>query len=304
MHHVCGFQKKSITIFSLLVVSLVICFRSKNAHCETKVDSQKSERKITMKETTYAVTHYSNEHFGEVRTLIINSTPYFFTKDIATALGYSNPREAMVKHVDCGDKCMVNCNIGGEIQPVPVINEGGFYSLVNFSDLYSRLLFKRWITSEVLPDIRSRILNESTASDVKYLYDIIKSQSDTIQSMTRQLETCKTFKSDAKTYDAKSDNSKSFEPIGIDVYTFTRKLRDYYGVTFGRKGMFAWLRENGFLYSDRDHRNYPTEKYANAGWFVVKRRLSETGYLLYTQTLITPLGEKRLLQELGVDIDA
>lgn len=46
--------------------------------------------------------------------------------------------------------------------------------------------------------------------------------------------------------------------------TFTRKLRDYYGVTFGRKGMFAWLRENGFLYSDRDHRNYPTEKYANA----------------------------------------
>lgn len=256
-----------------------------------------------MKEATYAVTHYSNEHFGEVRTLIINNIPYFFTKDIATALGYSNPREATAKYVDVYDKYMVNCNIDGEVHCVSVINEAGFHSLVNFSNLYSKFLFKRWITSEVLPDIRSRILNESTASDVKYLYDIIKSQSDTIQSMTRQLETCKTFKSDAKTYDAKSDNSKSFEPIGIDVYTFTRKLRDYYGVTFGRKGMFAWLRENGFLYSDRDHRNYPTEKYANAGWFVVKRRLSETGYLLYTQTLITPLGEKRLLQELGVDID-
>lgn len=284
-------------------MSLVICFRSKNAHYETKVDSQKSERKIMMKETTYAVTHYSNEHFGEVRTLIINNIPYFFTKDIATALGYSNPREATAKYVDVYDKYMVNCNIDGEVHCVSVINEAGFHSLVNFSNLYSKFLFKRWITSEVLPDIRTHIL-ASTTPDVKYLYDIIKSQSDTIQSMTRQLETCKPFKSDAKTYDAKSDNSKSFEPIGIDVYTFTRKLRDYYGVTFGRKGMFAWLRENGFLYSDRDHRNYPTEKYANAGWFVVKRRLSETGYLLYTQTLITPLGEKRLLQELGVDIDA
>lgn len=47
---------------------------------------------------------FNNEEFGSVRTTIINGEPYFIGKDVATILGYSNPRDAISKHVDDEDK--------------------------------------------------------------------------------------------------------------------------------------------------------------------------------------------------------
>ena len=58
---------------------------------------------------------FKNEEFGEIRTLEIDGEPYFVGKDVASVLGYSNPRKALIDHVDEEDKGVTNCDtLGGK----------------------------------------------------------------------------------------------------------------------------------------------------------------------------------------------
>nr|DAE98821.1 MAG TPA: repressor domain protein [Caudoviricetes sp.] len=104
---------------------------------------------------------FQNPEFGEVRTVSIDGEPWFVGRDIALALGYSNTKDALAKHVDDDDKKMGSQNatpsikdsLGRDQYPV-FINESGLYSLVLSSKLPTAKKFKRWVTSEVLPTIR------------------------------------------------------------------------------------------------------------------------------------------------------
>ena len=91
---------------------------------------------------------------SQVRTVLINDEPYFVGKDVATILGYSNPRDALSKHVDEEDKGVANYDTPGGKQNLTVINESGVYALVFGSKLPGAKKFKRWVTKEVLPTIR------------------------------------------------------------------------------------------------------------------------------------------------------
>lgn len=97
---------------------------------------------------------FKNEEFGEVRTVVIDNEPWFVGKDVATILGYSNPRDALAKRVDDEDKGVAKCDTLGGAQDLTVINESGLYSLILSSKLPTAKKFKRWVTSEVLPAIR------------------------------------------------------------------------------------------------------------------------------------------------------
>ena len=98
---------------------------------------------------------FKHEMFGEVRTLTNeNGETFFVGKDVAQALGYSNTRKALQDHVDDEDKGVTKRDTLGGIQQMVVINESGLYSLVLSSKLPQAKEFKRWITSEVLPQIR------------------------------------------------------------------------------------------------------------------------------------------------------
>lgn len=98
---------------------------------------------------------FQNEEFGQVRVLEINGEPWLVGKDVAEALGYAKPRNAIATHVDNEDKkgAPIQGNLGG-IQEMTVINESGLYSLILSSKLPTAKKFKRWVTSEVLPSIR------------------------------------------------------------------------------------------------------------------------------------------------------
>ena len=110
---------------------------------------------------TTAITTFNNEEFGNVRTLTIDGDPWFVGKDIAECLGYSNTKDALIKHVDSEDKIMgsqnatpsITDNLGRKQFPT-FINESGVYSLILGSKLESAKKFKRWVTSEVLPSLR------------------------------------------------------------------------------------------------------------------------------------------------------
>ena len=100
---------------------------------------------------------FKHEQFGEIRTMVDKKgEPWFVGKDVAKMLGYSNTRDSLKKHVDEEDKTTVAiCDTGSKYKSQAVIiNESGLYSLVLSSKLPQAKEFKRWVTAEVLPQIR------------------------------------------------------------------------------------------------------------------------------------------------------
>ena len=97
---------------------------------------------------------FTNEQFGQIRTVLINGEPWFVGKDVAASLGYSRPDHAINSHTDPEDKLMYQIGTSGQARQMLVINESGLYSLILSSKQPSAKIFKRWITSEVIPSIR------------------------------------------------------------------------------------------------------------------------------------------------------
>lgn len=76
-------------------------------------------------------------------------------KDVAEALGYAKPLNALATHVEKGDSLKQGLTDSlGRKQDTTIINESGLYSLILGSKLEKAKEFKRWVTAEVLPTIR------------------------------------------------------------------------------------------------------------------------------------------------------
>ena len=102
---------------------------------------------------------FRNQEFGAIRTISNEQGEAMFcAKDVCDALGYSNGRDAVRKHVDGEDKTTVAiCDTGSNYKSQAIfINESGLYSLILSSKLDSAKRFKHWVTSEVLPSIRKQ----------------------------------------------------------------------------------------------------------------------------------------------------
>lgn len=98
---------------------------------------------------------FKNDVFGEVRTLTNEKGETFFVgNDVAKALGYTNLQKAIRDHVDSDDKGVNEMVTPGGNQKVIFINESGLYALILSSKLPQAKAFKRWVTCEVLPQIR------------------------------------------------------------------------------------------------------------------------------------------------------
>lgn len=97
------------------------------------------------------LTIFSNEEFGEIRTIIINGKPYFCASDVAKSLGYSNTRDAVSRHCKGVEKHDIPTKSGNQI--VSFISEGDVYRLIMKSKLPSAEKFESWVMDEVLPTI-------------------------------------------------------------------------------------------------------------------------------------------------------
>ena len=98
---------------------------------------------------------FKSKEFGQIRTCTVKGETYFVGKDVASALGYINDSKAIRDHVDEEDKRLgVQFVTPKGNRQATVINESGLYSLILSSKLESARRFKRWVISEVLPQIR------------------------------------------------------------------------------------------------------------------------------------------------------
>ena len=101
---------------------------------------------------------FQNVEFGAIRTMSNEQgEPLFCGKDVALALGYKRPEDAMAQHLEIEDSVKHRVmDSNGKLRLTTFINESGLYSLILCSKLESAKRFKRWVTSEVLPAIRKQ----------------------------------------------------------------------------------------------------------------------------------------------------
>ena len=131
---------------------------------------------------------FRSKEFGQIRTCTVKGETYFVGKDVASALGYTNTNQALIKHIDEEDKQTSRFEMGGQKYTMTVINESGLYSLILSSKLDSARRFKRWVTSEVLPAIRKngRYELESKAKELQQQNRLLESKNILLEEITAQ----------------------------------------------------------------------------------------------------------------------
>lgn len=199
----------------------------------------------------------------EVRSLLINSEPWFVGKDVAEVLGYERADNAIRNHIDKEDKLMHQISTSGQNRNMTIINESGLYSLVLSSKLPSAKKFKRWVTSEVLPALRKtgQYQVKELSGQELMAKALIEAQS-VLAAKDKQIEE---MKPKALFADAVATSHTS-----ILVGELAKILKQN-GIDMGQKRLFAWLREKGYLIKRQgtDY-NMPTQKAMELGLFEIK----------------------------------
>jgi prophage antirepressor-like protein len=148
----------------------------------------------------------------QVRTVVIEDEPYWVATDVCRILGYRNAADALVKHVDEEDSMVSRIATPSRgLQNVKVINESGLYSLILRSKLPAAKPFKRWVTSEVLPQIRKT---------GKYApSSILPSHLETAKELVATLERVEELKPKAEAHEIRGG-----EAVADIVYVIRQRL--------------------------------------------------------------------------------
>lgn len=163
---------------------------------------------------------FNNEEFGQVRTIEINGVPYFVANDVAKALGYKRPADAIYTH--CKGSVKHRHLTPGGMQELKIIPEGDLYRLIAHSKLESAERFESWLYDEVLPTIRKTggyvnnddifintylpFADDTTKALFKTTLTTVRKQNEVIASQNKQIETQKQeIKEQKETIDHKED---------------------------------------------------------------------------------------------------
>lgn len=228
---------------------------------------------------------FENPEFGAVRTVELNGEPWLVGKDVAKALGYAKPENAIGTHVDSDDKTttLIQGTGSNYKSKAVLINESGLYSLVLSSKLPTARKFRHWVTSEVLPSIRRHGL---------YAVDELLSNPDLMIQAMEQLkaERAKNLQLSEKVrQDAPKvlfADSVAASHTSILVFDLAKLLRQN-GVNIGGNRLFDWMRQNGYLVKRRGADwNMPTQRSMEMGLFEVKETsvTHSDGHVTVTKT--------------------
>lgn len=212
---------------------------------------------------------FENEQFGQLRGMTIEGEPWFVGKDVAQVLGYKNPSNAIVNHVDEEDKTSYLIQVSGSSYKANTtfINESGLYALILSSKLPQAREFKRWVTAEVLPQIRRTggYIPVSREDDEKTI--LCKA----VEILQRTLQQREAF------IEEQRPKVQFAEAVtGGDGSILIRdlaKLLTQNGIPIGQNRLFGWLRRHGYLFQ-RETR--PIQRWVEQGLFDTTLTLVQT----------------------------
>lgn len=209
---------------------------------------------------------FENPEFGSIRTVEQDGEPWLAGKDVAAALGYSNPRDAISKHVDDEDKGVAKCDTLGGNQNMTIINESGLYSLILSSRLPTAKKFKHWVTSEVLPSIRKTggyISGQENMSDSELMAKALLVAQRQINQRDARIAEMQPK--------ALFADSVAASKTSILIGELAKILKQNGVENMGQNRLFEWLRSNGYLIRRKgtDY-NMPTQRAMELKLFEIK----------------------------------
>ncbi|NPC90987.1 phage repressor protein/antirepressor Ant [Bacillus sp. WMMC1349] len=226
---------------------------------------------------------FNHKIFGDLPVMIVDGVEWFGAKEIAKALSFSKPHNAIQNHVEEDDSAVhgVIDRIGRK-QKKKFVNESGLYDLIfgaakqgNNREIKEKAKkFKRWVTSEVLPIIRKTGGYVNKGNEEQFIKNYFPSFSDEVKQamvldlrnqnnqLKKQIEQNK-----PKVLFADSVSASSTSILVGEL----AKLLKQNGIETGQKRFFAWLRDNGYLIKRKgtDY-NMPTQKSMESGLFEIK----------------------------------
>lgn len=249
---------------------------------------------------------FVNKELGlEVRAVEIDGEGWLVGKDVAEVLGYKDTDYAIRTHVDEEDKLIRGFIGSGQNRNMVCINESGLYSLVLRSKLPGAKKFRRWVTSEVLPQIRKTggyipISEEMSEAEImaKALIisqktiekkdELLKAKDKEIKDLSEDLNQKNRFINQL----AASENTLLVREVA--------KVASKADVVIGEKRLWSKLREWGLIFKNSTE---PKQCGIDRGYFEVNEGTKETKGKVFTYrtTRITGKGQayiiKKLLEE-------
>ena len=223
---------------------------------------------------------FQSDQFGEIRTVEDEGGKVLFCgSDVARALGYANPRDAINRHCKAEgvvkhDGVSLTTNQHGatteQVTEMKFITEGNVYRLITHSKLPAAQQFESWVFDEVLPTIRRHgaYMNESTLEQALTSPDFL------IQLATKlKEEKAKRIELEAK---IEQDKPRVLFAQAVETAKTSilvgdlAKILKQNGVETGQKRLFEQLRQDGYLIKDGNSRNMPTQRAMEMGLFEVK----------------------------------
>lgn len=234
---------------------------------------------------------FNNREFGTVRIIQEGEKYLFCGMDVAAALGYARPRNAISAH--CKGALKRGALTAGGVQELTFIPEGDVYRLITHSKLPSAQRFETWVFDEVLPTIRKH-----GAYATRPILEQVLENPDVVllmaQRMLDEQQKNEALAGELRKVKPKADFYDAFiHPENCTNLRATAKE-----LKVPEKMFTAFLIRKKYLYRAPSGNLMPYAKPASDGLFYVKDYIAPNGHY-GTYTLVTPKGKLLFLTMLS-----
>ena len=234
---------------------------------------------------------FNNEKFGEVRTAVINSEPYFMLADVCRVLEIKNSWDAKNRLNKHGVDTTEVIDKLGRPQQATFINESNLYKLAFTSRKKEAEEFTEWVTSEVLPSIRKHgmymtdsVAEQALTNPTEFLARAVLVANEELKKLKQEN---KVMKPKAEYFDTLVDRNT--------LVNFRDTAKEFH---LKQKEFISWLLDKKFVYRDSKGKIKPTSGYDD--YFHIKECTGRANGWSGVQTLITPKGREAFRLLLGI----
>lgn len=214
---------------------------------------------------------FNHPKFGGIEITVIDGKEFFGSTQVAKALGYSNPYDAINRH--CKKDGLVKREVIdsiGRLQEMNFITEGNLYRLITHSKLPDCEEFEAWIFDDIMPTIRKHGAYmtpetiEKTLSDPDFIIGLatkLKQANEQNAVLQHKIELDKPKVLFAESLEISQDS--------ILVADLSKLLRQN-GIMMGERRLFQWMRENGYLIKSGSEYNMPSQRSMDMKLFEIR----------------------------------
>lgn len=202
---------------------------------------------------------------SKVRTADVEGEAWFVLKDVCEILRMDTTQlKKVADRLDEDEKGRTLITTHGGMQETWIVNESGLYHVILRSDKPEAAPFRRWVTNDVLPEIRKTgSYNAPQLTRSQLLATALIAAHEELEEKDKQIET---MKPKALFADSVSASNQSI------LVGEMAKLLSQNGIQMGQNRPFQWMRENGYLIKDKKRTDYnmPTQKSMELRLFEIK----------------------------------